>query len=101
LDLDLEPEQWAGIAMSGVLFDAQSKWLQRKVSDDAIDFLIANCNKDDARTWNEVLRAVPDPPPDRLVDALARRVRTFEADYELTQIARRLTEGNHWRHSGP
>lgn len=95
LDVDLDPDQWAEIAMSGVLFDNQTSWLQRKVSDEAIDAVIGICAKDDARTWRELLNSVPDPLPARLIKAVTERLRTFEADYELSEIVRRLTDARH------
>jgi hypothetical protein len=95
LDMDLSPQQWAEVAMSGVLFEQQTDWLRRKATEEAKVLLARLCTSDEGLIWREALRAAPDPLPEELVNAVAARLRTFDAEYDVTEIAERFAEGRH------
>jgi hypothetical protein len=93
LNQDLRPEQWAGIAMSGVLYEEQFDWLQSKATSEGKELLAAQCESEDIRIWFEALRATPDPLPQSLIDSLLQHLGgKTSPSYELRSIAQRLTE---------
>jgi hypothetical protein len=90
LDIDVTPQQWAELAASGVLFEEQMEWLQRKATEEGKRLLAEVCTSNTGREWQEALRATPDPLPRELIDALTSRLSHVESDYELSEIADRL-----------
>ena len=92
LDMELNPDQWAGIASAGILFEEQMQWLHRQASEEA-KLKLAEITGGDGRTWREALRATPDPLPQSLVDAAVAALKAIDpADSNLEEFLRRLSD---------
>jgi len=93
LDMDVTPQQWAELAVSGVLFQDQTEWLWRHCTDEAKRILAAICDASDTRIWTQVFNSTPGPFPDELVDAVVRHLRTAEREeYGVGYVGGRLIE---------
>jgi hypothetical protein len=91
LSLALTPERWAQIVCSGAAF-ALDDWLRETWTPEATDQTVALCTSDDARVWDQVLSATPEPVPEILVTAITERLRTFDEPhrFEFDRIIERL-----------
>ncbi len=92
LDKDLNAEQWAQIAGSGVVpFDEQLQWLQRHHSPQASERLAGLLTEDTGEFWYPALRAIPEEAelPDALIEALLTHLRDAKR-HEIDYIAKRL-----------
>jgi hypothetical protein len=89
--LELEPERWAEIVVSGVLFDTQYRWLQETASEEGKLRVAELCESEKARVWNDVLRATPDPMPEELIASLVGHLQESDPyGYAMRAIAERL-----------
>lgn len=91
-DAPVTAEQWAEIAMAGVLFHEQTEWLKAHWSREASEHFATICKSTDAREWHQAMQAMPDPIIDEIADAAADAIETADDDaFGIRYVADRLS----------
>lgn len=95
--MQLTPEQWADVATCGVVLSDQAGWLREQYTDEGLVRACEICDAPDARTWSQIVSAIPDSAdlPSALAQAIDTHLReTPEGDdiFYLRSLSRRLAE---------
>lgn len=80
LSMPLSPEQWADLALSGVMHSEQTEWLRSAQTAEGVALLTKQDREASVREWLDAVRLIEGPIPEEVLDACQECLSRHDGD---------------------